>query len=133
MPVQRNTTPLSPSSTAVPTAPGGSSTPRDRNSSGTAQQRTSVRSRSRLGATWVGICFGAVVLLLLLVFMLQNTQPVDVSFLGWTGTAPLALTLLIAALGAAAVTLVLGSIRIGQLRHRLARARRAGATPAVAL
>jgi len=133
MPVQRNTTPPSRSSTAVPTAPGESSTPRERNSSGTGQQRTSVRSRSRLGATWVGICFGAVVLLLLLVFMLQNTQPVDVSFLGWTGTAPLALTLLIAALGAAAVTLVLGSVRIGQLRHRLARARRAGATPAVAL
>jgi uncharacterized integral membrane protein len=87
-------------------------------------------SRSRLGGAWVAICFGGAVLLLLIVFMLQNTAPVSVSFLGWSGTAPLALTLLIAGVGVGLVALVVGSVRIGQLRHRLGRARRAagGAT-----
>lgn len=133
MPVQRNTNPPPRSSAAVPPAQGGSSTPRERDNSAAVRQAPSDHPRSRLGATWVGICFGAVVLLLLVVFMLQNTQPVDVSFLGWSGTAPLALTLLIAGLGAGVVTLVVGSVRIGQLRHRLTRARKAGATSVVAL
>jgi uncharacterized integral membrane protein len=44
---------------------------------------------------------------------------VTVSFLGMTGTAPLAVILLIAALGAALVVLLVGGLRIGQLRRRL--------------
>ncbi|CAL8977788.1 hypothetical protein CELL_02662 [Cellulomonas sp. T2.31MG-18] len=75
--------------------------------------------RSRIGAAWVGLVVGALVLVALIVFMLQNTAPVQVTFLGMRGTAPLALTLLIAGIGVGVVALVVGSIRIGQLRHRL--------------
>lgn len=75
--------------------------------------------RSRVGSTWVGLVVGALVLVALIVFMLQNTAPVEVVFLGMRGTAPLALTLLIAGLGVGIVALIVGSIRIGQLRHRL--------------
>lgn len=82
--------------------------------------RTPVK-RTRTGAAWVGIVVGAAVLVLLIVFMLQNTIPVDVTFLGLTGTAPLALTLLIAGVGFAVVTLIVGSLRIGQLRRRIGR------------
>lgn len=77
------------------------------------------RRRSRMGAAWVGLVVGALVLVALIVFMLQNTAPVEVVFLGMRGTAPLALTLLIAGIGVGIVALVVGSIRIGQLRHRL--------------
>lgn len=86
--------------------------------------RTPVR-RTRTGAAWVGIVVGAAVLVLLIVFMLQNTVPVEVAFLGLTGTAPLALTLLIAGVGFAVVTLIVGSLRIGQLRRRIGRGDRA--------
>jgi len=86
--------------------------------------RTPVK-RTRTGAAWVGIVVGAAVLVLLIVFMLQNTVPVEVTFLGLTGTAPLALTLLIAGVGFAVVTLVVGSLRIGQLRRRIGRGDRA--------
>ncbi|WP_337972747.1 hypothetical protein [Cellulomonas sp. NTE-D12] len=72
-----------------------------------------------MGAAWVGLVVGALVLVALIVFMLQNTAPVEVVFLGMRGTAPLALTLLIAGIGVGIVALVVGSIRIGQLRHRL--------------
>lgn len=75
--------------------------------------------RTRIGATWVGLVVGALVLVALIVFMLQNTAPVEVAFLGMRGSAPLALTLLIAGIGVGVVALIVGSIRIGQLRHRL--------------
>jgi lipopolysaccharide assembly protein A len=75
--------------------------------------------RSRTSAAWVGLCVGALVLVALVVFMMQNTAPVEVTFLGATGTAPLALELLIAGLGVGVVALVLGALRIGQLRRRI--------------
>lgn len=75
---------------------------------------------TRTSAAWLGICVGVLVLIALAVFMLQNTGPVAVSFLGFSGTAPLALTLLIAGLGVGIVVLVVASLRIGQLRRRAA-------------
>lgn len=75
--------------------------------------------RTRAGAAWVGIAVGALVLVLLIVFMLQNTAPVEVAFFGLRGSAPLALTLLIAGVGVGIVALAIGSLRIAQLRRRI--------------
>jgi uncharacterized integral membrane protein len=79
--------------------------------------------RTRTSATWVGLCVAALVLVALVVFMLQNTQLVLVSFLGWQGSVPLALALLIAGIGVGIVALVVGTLRIHQLRRRLAQHR----------
>ena len=79
--------------------------------------------RTRISATWFGICAAAATLVVLIVFMLQNTRSVQVSFLGMHGNLPLALALLIAAVGAAIVTMAVGAARITQLR-RLHRPRR---------
>lgn len=76
-------------------------------------------ARTRAGAAWVGIAVAVAVLVLLIVFMLQNTAPVEVAFFGLRGTAPLSATLLIAGVGFAVVTLIVGSLRIGQLRRRI--------------
>ncbi|HEY0117207.1 MAG TPA: lipopolysaccharide assembly protein LapA domain-containing protein [Cellulomonas sp.] len=76
-------------------------------------------ARTRTGAAWVGICVGALVLVALIVFMMQNTAPVEVAFLGMHGSAPLALMLLIAGVGVGIVALVVGTLRIGQLKRRL--------------
>ncbi|MCR6688862.1 lipopolysaccharide assembly protein LapA domain-containing protein [Cellulomonas sp.] len=75
--------------------------------------------RSRTGAAWVGVCVGVLVLIALVVFMMQNTTPVEVTFLGMSGSAPLALVLLIAGIGVGLIALVIGSLRIGQLRRRI--------------
>lgn len=91
---------------------------------------------SRAGAAWVSIAVGVLLMVLLVVFLLQNTAPVEVAFFGMRGTAPLAVTLLIAGIGFALVTLVVGSTRIGQLRRRVSagdRARRAAEPPAARL
>ena len=79
--------------------------------------------RTRLSAAWAGICAAALALVALIVFMLQNTRSVEVTYLWMHGTIPLALALLIAAVGAAILTMVFGAGRITQLR-RLARRRR---------
>ena len=63
-------------------------------------------------------------LLLLAVFILQNTQKVEVSLFGWNGQAPLAATLLIAAVAGALVVASAGALRILQLRRRVKRERR---------
>jgi uncharacterized integral membrane protein len=73
---------------------------------------------------WAGIWTGTVVFIALIVFMLQNTRSVEIFFLGMHGTLPLAMALLIATVGGILLTLVVGTARITQLRHRLARGRR---------
>ena len=55
--------------------------------------------RIRIGTAWVGICVAAVVAAALIVFMLQNTVGVEVSFLGLHGTLPLVLALVIVVVG----------------------------------
>jgi lipopolysaccharide assembly protein A len=77
---------------------------------------------TRVGAMWVALCATAVVFVALIVFLLQNTRRTQVSFLWMEGSAPLAITLLIAAVGAALITALLGTVRIAQLR-RVARQR----------
>ncbi|RIQ18345.1 DUF1049 domain-containing protein [Jiangella rhizosphaerae] len=73
--------------------------------------------RSRTGTVWVAICVTVLVLGLLIVFIAQNTETVDVSFLWMDGTVPLAVALLIAAAGAGLLATIVGTIRIAQLRR----------------
>ncbi|WP_092785818.1 LapA family protein [Actinokineospora terrae] len=75
--------------------------------------------RSRTSALWIGVIVFAVVLVLLLVFVLQNTQPVRISYLGATGDIPLAVAMLLATAAGILLTAVAGSLRIRQLRRRV--------------
>jgi uncharacterized integral membrane protein len=78
---------------------------------------------SRTSGVWLGVVALAVLLILLVVFIAQNTQDVQVSFLAWDGDAPLSVSLLIAAVIGIALTAVAGSLRIWQLRRRVRRTR----------
>jgi uncharacterized integral membrane protein len=80
---------------------------------------------SRTSGTWIAIIVLSLLLLVLAVFILQNTQRVEVAFLGWNGRAPLAATLLIAAAGGGLVVAIAGVLRILQLRRRVKRQRAA--------
>ena len=74
---------------------------------------------SRTSGIWVAVVALVVLLVLLAIFILQNTQPVAVSFLRWTGEAPLAAALLIATAAGLLIAVAAGSLRILQLRHRV--------------
>lgn len=78
---------------------------------------------TRTSVAWVGVWVSAIVLIAFIVFILQNTRSVQVSFLGMHGALPLAVGLLIAMVAGVVVTLVVGTARITQVR-RLARRRR---------
>ncbi|QYJ02814.1 lipopolysaccharide assembly protein LapA domain-containing protein [Nocardioides panacisoli] len=78
--------------------------------------------QSRTGQFWVGLTGFGVVLVLLIIFIAQNTQSVRVSFLSWSGQAPLAVVLLAAVAGAILACAIAGTLRILQLRRRVRRA-----------
>jgi uncharacterized integral membrane protein len=90
---------------------------------GLAQPMTSRVPRTRTGAAWISICALALGFVVLIVFMLQNTGSVQLSFLWMDTSVPRALALLIAAVGAAIVAMTIGAARMTQLR-RLVRQRR---------
>ena len=79
---------------------------------------------SRTSGIWAAVVGLGVVLLLLVIFIAQNTQSVSVSFLGWSGSAPLAVSLLIATAAGLFLAAVAGSLRILQLRRRVRRDKR---------
>ena len=81
--------------------------------------------RSRTGGLWVGLILSALVLLLLLVFILQNGDPVQISFFAFHGVLPTGVALLLAAIAGILLVAIPGSIRSLQLR----RAARRGARP----
>ncbi len=77
--------------------------------------------RSRTSGFWAAIVALGVVLVLLIVFIAQNTQSVEISFLGWTGNAPLSVAMLISAVAGLFLAVVGGTLRIVQLRRRVGR------------
>jgi len=78
---------------------------------------------SRTSTTWVVVSLLVVFLLLLVVFIAQNTQNVEVSFFGWSGEPPLSVALLIAATVGMVIAATAGALRILQLRRRVRRER----------
>ena len=80
---------------------------------------TTAVPRTRTGAAWFGICAAALTLVVLIVFMLQNTRRVEVNFLWMDGSLPLALALLIAGVGVGLLTIVVGTARLTQLRKEI--------------
>ena len=88
--------------------------------------------RTRTGGIWVAVGFFAVILLLLLIFILQNGQKVDISYLGMHGHLPLGVALLLAAVCGVLLVVLAGTARIGQLRATARRHRRVDAKRAAA-
>ena len=66
---------------------------------------------------WVGFGVAAVVLLLLLIFILENGKSVDIGYFGVHGHLPLGVALLLAAVAGALLVLIPGTGRIIQLRR----------------
>lgn len=76
-------------------------------------------THSRVGGLWIGLIVAAAVFALLLIFILQNGQRVEISFFGAEGAMPLGVALLLATIGGALLVAIPGSIRIAQLRRML--------------
>jgi uncharacterized integral membrane protein len=96
-----------PQSAEVPSGPAGETAP------------GSPTGRTRISGIWVGVIIGVIVLVLDLVFIIQNSQSVKVSFFSGSLNMPLGVALLLAAVGGVLLAGIVASLRIWQLRHRL--------------
>ena len=79
---------------------------------------------SRSGGLWTGLILSAIVLIFLLVFILQNQISVTIRFLGFAGSVPVGVALLLAAIAGLLLVAIPGGMRIMQLRRAARRAAR---------
>jgi uncharacterized integral membrane protein len=103
----------------TPETPAADTTPGKQAASGSDPLRG-----SRTSGLWTGLVLISVLLILLIIFIAQNTDPVAISFLGWEGDAPLAVALLAASVAGLLLAVTAGSLRILQLRRRVKRDQR---------
>jgi uncharacterized integral membrane protein len=79
---------------------------------------------TRLSGAWTALVVGVIALVLILIFILQNLQSVEISFLLFHGHLPLAVALLFSVILGAVIVLAFGGARITQLRGVARNARR---------
>ena len=84
--------------------------------------RSRGRERTRTSVAFNTLLAGAVVLILLLVFILENTHSVKISYFVADGHIAFGVALLLAAVGGALLVGLVGAARVLQLRHRMRRA-----------
>jgi uncharacterized integral membrane protein len=78
---------------------------------------------TRASAAWVATGAALLFLVLLIIFILQNPEQVEVRYLGFTGSLSLGMALLIAAVAGGVVVAVAGVARVTQLRRSARRSR----------
>lgn len=74
------------------------------------------RQVTRAGMVWAAVASALVVLVLLIIFILQNQVYVQVKYFGLEGAVPLGVALFIAAVGGGVLVAIAGAARIIQLR-----------------
>lgn len=102
------------------TRPGVSDGARPGVPDGAAASRPRARvvpGRTKISGTLIGLVLGAVVLIFLLVFVLQNLAPVEIRFLWMSGTLPLGVWLLFAAIAGVLLLAIPGLGRVLQWRR----------------
>lgn len=77
--------------------------------------------RSRVGNTWVALIVAALLGIVLLIFILQNSENADVEMLFWNFSLPLGVTILLSVIAGALVMALVGGVRIVQLRRAVHR------------
>ena len=84
---------------------------------GTSGERPTV-AVTRAGMVWVAVTAGLAVLVLLIIFILQNEDRVTVHYLGAAGELSLGMALFISAVGGGILVAIAGAARILQLRSQ---------------
>jgi len=110
-----------PNVSEVPPEATSPSAPAESTSTGPApgfDERGHVKT-GRVSATWVGLIATAVFVVVLVIFIAQNSHNATLHFLGWSGQFSLALTILLSAVIGMLLVAIPGSLRIFQLRRAL--------------
>ncbi len=86
--------------------------------------KTSPSRVTRAAVIWSAVAVSLVVLVLLIIFFIQNQDMVAVKFLGWEGRLAQGVAFFIAAVGGGILVAIAGGARILQLRHNERRRRK---------
>jgi uncharacterized integral membrane protein len=81
---------------------------------------------TRAAALWSAMIAGFGILILLLVFILQNTNSATIQFFAWQWNLPVGVAILLAAVFGGLLTVAAGTARIIQLRRAAKRNLKAG-------
>ncbi|MGY3127273.1 putative integral membrane protein [Agrococcus sp. UYP33] len=71
------------------------------------------------GGTWIALILGTLILVLLLIFILQNNVPADFAYFGFQFNLPLGVAMLFAAIAGVLIAALLGSVRLFKLSRRV--------------
>lgn len=75
--------------------------------------------KTTAGSMWVGLVVSAILLIVLLVFILQNQQESALHLFGWTWNFPVGVGMLFAAILGALITALIGGWRMLDLRRQI--------------
>ena len=81
---------------------------------------------TRAAALWSSLIIGFVILIVLLIFIAQNTESAEMAFLGWHWSLPLGVAILFSAVAGGLLTVAVGAVRIFQLRRAAKKNLKAG-------
>jgi uncharacterized integral membrane protein len=110
---------MSSDSSASPDQPPQTTTPSQDNTpaqDNTAPPESAVKF-TRTASVWSSLTAGFLILIVLLIFITQNTDSAKVAFLTWHWTLPLGVQILLAAVAGGLITVLAGTARIYQLRR----------------
>ncbi len=95
---------------------GATSTGSPRTAAG-GRKKVDLAKNSRTARAWTAWIIGAVILIFLLVFIIQNADSTPVQFFAWEFSLPLGVTILLAAIVGALITALIGGARMLQMRR----------------
>ncbi|HEY2500587.1 MAG TPA: lipopolysaccharide assembly protein LapA domain-containing protein [Mycobacterium sp.] len=72
---------------------------------------------TRTASVWTFLTAGFLILIVLLIFITQNTESGQFAFFGWRWTLPLGVAMLLAAVCGGLITVLAGTARMYQLRR----------------
>ena len=72
---------------------------------------------TRTASIWTSLTAGFLILIVLLIFIPQNTASLQLAFFGWRWSLPLGVSILLAAVGGGLITVAAGTARMYQLRR----------------
>ena len=70
-------------------------------------------------STWAALIVGFLLLILLIIFILQNQQPAELNFFNWSGQLPAGIAFLIFAIAGALIMALVGGWRMFELRRQV--------------
>ena len=116
MPPPDDTTPVDPALSVSPDVPRevARDAPRDVPVAVLPDERTGF---TRAAAMWTALILGFFILIVLLIFIAQNTTTTPFQFLGWHWSLPLGVAILFAAVAGGLLTVAVGAVRMFQLRR----------------